>query len=177
MVAVINIPISRQEKKYTCGVAVVKSIFNYFKTKISENKLSKILETTNKDGTNHNNIYKLISKICYCEQLEFLTMKDIEKFINKQYVMIVALQAWDKSSSSYEDKWNSGHYAIIIGYDDNKIYFMDPSSTKYAFINKNDFFKRWHDADKENKLKHFSIVLHHKFSLKEINDNNIIEMK
>lgn len=177
MVKIIDIPISRQEKNYTCGVAVVKSIFEYFETKISEEKLAKILKSTNKEGTNHNAIYNLIKKVCYCEQLKYLNNKDIEKSINMNHPIIVLLQAWNDKSKKYDNEWNSGHYAIIIGFDNDKFYFMDPSSTKYAFIKKDEFVKRWHDKDRHEKLRHFGIIIEWKFHTIQINDKDIIKMK
>lgn len=116
-----------------------------------------------------------INKFCYCHQLTNLSLASLKKNIDHQHPVIVLLQAWG-DQSSYEEEWEDGHYAIAIGYDHRNIYFMDPSSNKYAFIGQKEFETRWHDKDSKHKLKNFGIILTHDFPIKTINEDKTIKM-
>ncbi|HMA07121.1 MAG TPA: hypothetical protein VKP68_04645, partial [Ramlibacter sp.] len=65
---------------------------------------------------------------------------------------------------SYADDWEDGHYAVVVGMDAEKIYFMDPSTIgNYTFIRVQEFVARWHDyyVDHDGSrvnLVHFGIV-------------------
>lgn len=63
---------------------------------------------------------------------------------------------------NYPHDWDDGHCAIAISYDDDRIYFMDPSTLgNYTYIADPEFLNRWHDTDSDNvtKLIHFGVVL------------------
>lgn len=162
MVKIIDIPISRQQTKYTCGVAVVKSILEYLGTTIAENRLSKVLKANSEDGTDYNTIFNFLRKVLHCQKLDYLTINKIHKELDNNHPIIVLLQAWSKESN-YKNDWKDGHYAIVIGYDDNNLYFMDPSLKKYSYIPTKEFLIRWHDKDKNKKLKNFGIIIHYEF--------------
>ena len=47
----------------------------------------------------------------------------------------------------YATDWSDGHYAVLIGYDNANLFFMDPSTSgKYAFIPREELAERWHDV-------------------------------
>jgi len=42
--------------------------------------------------------------------------------------VLVAIQAYRSDERiAWEDCWDDGHYVVVIGYDQNNIYFEDPS--------------------------------------------------
>jgi len=55
-----------------------------------------------------------------------------------------------------------GHWVVAIGYDENRMLFMDPSTLgNYTYIPNEEFLDRWHDTDSDNvtQLVHFGIVI------------------
>lgn len=42
--------------------------------------------------------------------------------------MIVAIQAWAEEGVDYNNDWDDGHYVVVIGYDSDNMFFMDPST-------------------------------------------------
>lgn len=65
--------------------------------------------------------------------------------------------------NAYLDAWDDGHYAVVVGYDQSNIYFMDPSTLgNYTCIPTEAFLTRWHDcyeeAGKVIRLNRFGMV-------------------
>jgi len=72
----------------------------------------------------------------------------LESIIDLKIPPIVEIQAWKSNDSlSYATDWVDGHYNVMIGYDNNTYYFMDPWLGKYVWISKLEFLSRWHDTD------------------------------
>lgn len=75
----------------------------------------------------------------------------LETELRKGLPVVVLLQAWpDKPPEDWSQVWDHGHYAVVIGYDRNNIYFMDPSTTgNYSYIPRDEFLLRWRDWSEE----------------------------
>jgi hypothetical protein len=60
----------------------------------------------------------------------------------------------------WKNAWDDGHFAVVIGYDSDHLYFMDPSLTgNYAFIPISEFLDRWHDVDGTERLHNFGMIV------------------
>lgn len=73
----------------------------------------------------------------------------VRRALDRGWPVLVALQAWARSPADYGGvRWDSGHYAVVVGYDDERVYFMDPSSTgNYVWLSRDQFLARWYDYD------------------------------
>ena len=83
-----------------------------------------------------------------------MTMSDLTQAIDAGHPVLALTQAWSFSSDKdydikeYETAWYSGHYVVVVGYDEANIYYMDPYNMgHYAYLPKNEWEKRWHDYD------------------------------
>jgi hypothetical protein len=87
--------------------------------------------------------------------------RGLEKSIDDKCPPIVEIQAWKSNRSiPYDNDWSDGHYNVMIGYDADTYYFMDPWIGKYAWIGKKEFMTRWHDTDSgENNAKFYRQVI------------------
>ena len=50
---------------------------------------------------------------------------------------MVDLQAWSDHAAPWRQTWDAGHYVVMVGYDDDRLYFADPSRATpngYAFL-------------------------------------------
>jgi uncharacterized protein YvpB len=83
-----------------------------------------------------------------------MTMTDLTQAIDAGHPVLALTQAWSFSNDNdydikeYETAWYSGHYVVVVGYDEANIYYMDPYNMgHYAYLPKAEWEKRWHDYD------------------------------
>jgi hypothetical protein len=78
-----------------------------------------------------------------------LTLGDVAEELARGSLVIVALQAWPaQPAADPAMEWEDGHYVVLVGLDDERVYAMDPSvRTGYAYLSRDSFLRRWHDYD------------------------------
>ena len=72
------------------------------------------------------------------------------------------MQAWRDRDAQWKDIWDAGHYVVMVGYDDERLFFMDPSTMTpgaYAYVERKEFDERWHDltGDRDERIEHMTI--------------------
>lgn len=175
----LHVPLYRQATNYTCGATCVISILRYadYMLDIREDNASKALGSNKNIGTtmvsmsDYLNAVKLDDeKRCFESEIrQNMTIEDLVNEIDKGNPVICAIQAWSSDitetgdydlNAPYKDAWEDGHYAIAIGYNEENIFFMDPSTGGcYTYIPKDKLDDRWHDYDGK-KLKNGTIYEH-----------------
>ncbi len=159
----IKLPLCRQATDYTCGAAALQSILYYYGNEYDEGTLAADLKSDPDLGTNYRNIMDFAeAQGLQAESRTDMTINDLEADVRAGKPVIVALQAWSENPDTYSDDWNDGHYAVVVGYDNNRIYFMDPLQLgNYTYIITSEFLARWHDTDNDNVtvLNHFGVVI------------------
>lgn len=160
----ITIPLVRQSTPYTCGVAALQSILAYYAHSIREDLLSKEVNCTPEYGTPYRDMKRYVeTKELNYDTILNMTLQQLETNIDNQIPVIVAIQAWsDKNDTKdWKDRWDDGHYVVVIGYNDENYYFMDPSTLgNYTYIEKSEFLDRWHDIDQtDDKVIHLGLVI------------------
>lgn len=83
-----------------------------------------------------------------------LTPDHLENLLAQGCTSILCIQAWrdpnDPSPVPYKDDWEDGHYVVVVGMDDENVYFMDPSTrTAYTWLSRPVFQDRWHSPSDE----------------------------
>lgn len=159
----IHVPLTRQSTDYTCGVAAVQSVMGYYGDDIREDNLAKALGVNSESGTDYQHIVEYAKSKNYKVTVnKEMTLEQLQKLISKGQPVICAIQAWtEKKTPDYDKDWVDGHYVVIVGYDKDRIYIMDPSTLgNYTYIPTQEFLKRWHDVDQRGiKLIHFGIAI------------------
>ena len=152
----IQVPLVRQARDYTCGVSALRSLLLYYGEEYGELELTKMIGASPRQGTSYRSIIRFANqkfqdplKRNFQMQIKtYMTMEDLRQLIDQGKPTIVLLQAWGNPGVNWKTEWNEGHYAVVVGYDENNIYFMDPSILgHYAFIPIEEFLDRWHDRD------------------------------
>ncbi len=71
-----------------------------------------------------------------------------------------AVEAWpDAYPVDWTNDFIDGHYAVVIGYDPERLVLMDPSTLgHYTFIPKAEFVQRWHDVSATG-VKFFQLAI------------------
>lgn len=60
--------------------------------------------------------------------------------------MLSLLRHW--FPEAYATVWDAGHYVIMVGYDDDRLFFVDPSNASpagYVYLPRTELDERWHD--------------------------------
>ncbi len=160
--ALIELPQTRQATNYTCGVAVVQSLLAHGGILYRQDVLEKELGATPEDGTGPEAIMASLRQHGFEAALEQnMTLERLRHHIDAGRPVVCLLQAWNGDPDfDYTDGWEDGHYAIAIGYDDCRVYFMDPSTlANYAYIDNDAFLARWHDGNETVQLRQTGIVV------------------
>ncbi len=156
----IDLPSVRQQTNYSCGAACLRSICQYFKVgKMPEKEFVKQLDADADGGTAPNEIVKTARNLGLMVKAQSnMSIDTLRHYIKKKVPVICAIQAW--GSPYYYGRRQSGHYVVAIGFDENNIYFMDPSIENRGFLRNEVFNKRWKDMDKHDKLwDHLGIAI------------------
>lgn len=149
---ILPIPIVHQVTPFSCGSAALYAVLLYwFQGKLPikrEQELWPLLGTNKKYGTHPYAIslaartFGLKSKFA-----SNLTIQDIDDLLKKNVTIILGFQAWQNRRIDYEHDWSSGHYAVVVGMDSDRIYLMDPGTPdSYTYMSLKDLMKRWHDV-------------------------------
>lgn len=157
----IRVPLTRQSTDYTCGVAALQSILAYYGDEIREDKLAKSLRADAKDGTRYARIAAFAKDNGYSVESKCdMTVDELKVSIDKKHPVLVLIQAWPDREVEYRQDWRDGHYVVLVGYDRQDFFFMDPSTLgNYTYIPIDEFLERWHDVDGKKKLTHFGMII------------------
>lgn len=90
----------------------------------------------------------------------------LTSYISKGYPVIVDFQAWPDTPhyapppGGWANDTDDGHYNVVIGFDDERLFFMDPSTLgHYTYIPKEEFLVRWHDTDGPNNVPIYNYMI------------------
>jgi predicted double-glycine peptidase len=150
---VLHVPIHRQEADYSCGPAALLSVMRYWRAfDGAERDLYDLLETTPRDGTEPVKIAETAAAFGLTVEMRTgMTTDDLRAQLARGKTVILDIQAWRTGSSArmpWEDVWEDGHYAVLIGMDAKYAYFMDPVlSDTYAYMPLDELPRRWHDYE------------------------------
>lgn len=127
----------KQETQWTCGPACMRMVLSRVKVQKSEKALVKLLKTTHRHGTNHNEFPKLAKKfkLFHIVGKQDSTIADLRSALNEGLQIIVCY-------FSLED--NFGHYAVINKITKTYIYLSDPEKGPNFKLSLKEFSKTWH---------------------------------
>lgn len=148
----VSVPDVRQCTEYSCGASALQAVLFYWGQEYREMTLMTMLHTTPENGTHPNDILRVAKELGLEANIkENLTLADLEKAIDRGIPVIVCCQAWrdeEDFEKSWTEVWESGHYMVVIGYDQSNIYFEDPSLMgSRGVIPRSEFMDRWHDYE------------------------------
>lgn len=144
----INLPSSRQQTDYTCGAVALRSIAKYYGKDLKDEEAFRQLCNSGKNkGTHPEDIAKAARALGFDATVkENLTVDELISYISKKIPVICAIQAWGNEKEYKELR--DGHYVVAIGFDNDNIYFEDPSiSGSRPYLSKKEFLKRWIDRE------------------------------
>ncbi len=135
----LNVPYYKQGKNTTCGVACVRMVFKFYGKEVSEFELEEACET----GWLGNTCSELVACIegfgFMSEEVEKINVQFIKKAIEKNRPLIALIDP----AVLYGGLEGFGHFVVITGIVNDKIYYNDPDIDKDLARDIKDFFKAW----------------------------------
>jgi len=159
----IPIPPVKQQTSYSCGPAAALSMLRYWRwetfSRVDEGALHMPLRTTETQGTEPEPIVEYLREIVGLDA-EYrhgdVTLAELERAVDAGQPPVVDLQAWRDEPRPWRDTWDAGHYVILVGYDADRLFVMDPSVLTpgaYAFLPRAELDERWHDLAGMDELR------------------------
>ncbi|MEI7620502.1 MAG: cysteine peptidase family C39 domain-containing protein [Candidatus Falkowbacteria bacterium] len=157
MAIIKDFPELRQAYEYDCGANALQSVLVYYGFDIRESQVMKLAKTTKKDGTTPDNILRAAKRLgLEAQSIAPMSLDELKGFLDKGRPVIIALQAWSRKVKDYIKTWSSGHYVVVVGYDEKKFYFEDPASANRTYLSHKELLQRWHDTDNVN-VKYYNL--------------------
>ncbi len=166
----LPVPCFRQSTGYACGAAAMQAVLAYWQVYDGqESKLYPTLGTTPERGTPPEGLLAGAKSFGLTARLkEGVELPELRQALAAGDAVILNLQAWSEASDKgtpWKDRWDDGHYVVLVGLDETYLYVMDPStSAGYAFLPIAEFLDRWHDyatvAGKRREYHHLAIFTH-----------------
>ena len=142
-----------QKTEYSCGPAALLSILRYWLGyRGTERSLYGLLKTTEKDGTHPKDLAAGARAFGLSTSMKTgVRLSELRAALDRGDSVILDLQAWREGkdrSKPWSRVWEAGHYAVLVGLDEQNAYFMDPSADgKYAWLPLDELKERWHDYE------------------------------
>jgi len=152
---ITEIPGVIQMNDYSCGVAVVQSVIMHRGLFVYPQELADQLGTTKENGTDPEDIVELLHGYGINARMsENTSFEELIELLHEGKTLIVSFQAWaDCDNPDYENRWEDGHYGILIGYNASLVFIEDPSMFgSIGYLKQEEFLKRWHDYKMENGI-------------------------
>jgi predicted double-glycine peptidase len=153
---VVPVPIVAQQTDFTGGDVATLALLRYWQNAIyasvPETSLYALLHTTSVNGTEPYDIATYLNGLpgmtaTYVTAANGTQLSDLEAAVDRREPPIVDIQAWDSTPGAWSGDWSDGQYAVMVGYDADNLYFMDPSTVgHYGYIARADLAARWHDV-------------------------------
>jgi predicted double-glycine peptidase len=150
----IAVPPVKQHTGFSCGAAATLSMLRYWKwarfSRVDESALFHALGTTIAHGTEPEPMVDYLRSVGVAAEYRHgdVTVGQLERAVDAGEPPVVDLQAWRDTALPWRETWDAGHYVLLVGYDAEHLFVMDPSVMTpgaYAFLPRAELDERWHD--------------------------------
>lgn len=158
----LKVPLVPQATSYSCGAAAMLAVLLYWNLiDANESSLYEALGTSPEQGTHPARIRDHARKLGLKAEIRTgLSLEDLEKGLAAGHTLIVDFQAWADWDTAlgnpdydyrWKERWEDGHYAVLVAMDRDFLWFMDPSSFgRYAYMPRQELLERWRDYEEED---------------------------
>lgn len=154
-------PAIQQPDNYSCGAGALMAVaarLGVGPERIEEFKAA--LKTNAAHGTYYADICTYANHLGLDASVQIgVSKRRLKRLLDKQVSVIISFQAWADDASEYDDldREENGHFAVADGYDDECVYFMDPSlHGRRGFLEWGEFQQRWHENEGSAKVERYS---------------------
>ena len=168
----LNVPNVRQATGYSCGAAALMAALTYWGVYDGgEARLAGLLGTDPENGTPVTALLDVARRFeVEAEGREAMTTADLRAALAKGDTVILDIQAWagEKGAplrgAQWRERWEDGHYVVLIAMDEANAYFMDPSVLPgYGWLPLDELPERWRDYDGKGRsvrrYRNFGLII------------------
>jgi predicted double-glycine peptidase len=142
---------TRQSTEYSCGASALQAVLSYWGKDVEEQELMQRLHTSPETGTYVGDIMRVAREFGFTAEVkEDLTLPELHAALKKGMPVIVCGQAWrsrEHSDKSVQEDWEDDHYIVVLGMDNNYVYYQDPFAKRgNAFVSHRVFEESWHNV-------------------------------
>lgn len=132
----LSLTYKQQEHSHWCGPAVLQMVMAFWGDSISQAELAQMLGTSEEEGTDEDDMERVVQELGYEIVEDEGTIDDIRACIQKGIPVVVAF---------IEPINNEGHYSVVTDVNNEEIVLSDPEIDRYPTITLplNDFLERW----------------------------------
>ena len=151
----VAVPTVKQQTDFSCGAAAVLSLLRFWRwptyAGVGEAQLYAALSTTQARGTEPEPMVEHLRSAAGLDAVYRngdVTLAQLEAAVDAREPPILDLQAWRDFDRPWRETWDAGHYVVLVGYDAERLYVMDPSVLTpgaYAWMPREELDERWHD--------------------------------
>src|SRR5690606_6541339 len=107
--------------------ASTMAVLGYYGDWVMEDELAKELKADPNNGTPYKNIVSYAESKGYTAKVKTgMSIEALKAHLDAKQPVIVLIQAWGERTKPWSETWDAGHYVVAIGYDAERVYFMDP---------------------------------------------------
>jgi predicted double-glycine peptidase len=137
-----------QQNKGYCGPASVKMVLDSYGITKTQREIGEFLGATKENGCTPKQIISGLKKINFKSSYKKnMSLKLVERYLEKNIPLII-----------YWSPRGYGHYSVIIGLEEDKVFIADPKKSEILSFKKSDFLRKWVDVD-NSKDKHEVIII------------------
>ncbi len=166
----VLVPVVIQQKDFSCGAAATLAMLRFWDpdgyAQVREDALYEPLHTTHARGTEPEPIVAFLRSAGLDATYRHtdVSIAELEQAVDRREPPIVDLQAWTDHAAPYRETWDAGHYVVMVGYDDERLYFADPSTMTpdgFVYLTRSEFEDRWHDlaGDHDERVERMAIFV------------------
>jgi len=153
----VPLPDTQQKEDYSCGASALMSICRYFGLGPDyEEDFIAILRKKGMDTRTGAHPEQLINAAkgfgLAFEPFDPMTVDQLKSCLRSGRPVLMMIQAWgvdEKTGQpleSYENVWSEGHWVVAIGFDEEGVFFEDPSLEAIrGYVGYGALKERWHD--------------------------------
>ena len=167
----VNLPDTTQQTRYSCGASSLQSIAKYFGLGPDDEwEFVNDLHMDKRVGSHPDQIVTAATRYGLATKLYLpMTLKELHAELRQNHPVMLMIQAWGaegggnqkKARSKYADWWADGHWVVAIGFDDDAVYFEDPSlQAVRGYLLNHELEERWHDTARHNvHMEHLGLAI------------------
>jgi predicted double-glycine peptidase len=158
------VPLVAQQTEYSCGPAALASILRHHHVwNGRERELYTLLRTHPQHGTLPEDLAAGARRFGLQAAVERdMTIERLRALLAERKLVILDVQAWpeDKRPLPWSERWDDGHYVVLIGMDERFGFLMDPSvEGAFAYAPLDELDARWHDVNRRAAIEERDIRL------------------
>lgn len=149
----LNVPDVKQPTNSSSGATCLQAVLAYYGTDKSVVDLINQTNSTENETTPDNIAKTALNSGFNAEVKENMSLPELQQNINQGTPTIIVCQAWkNTTASNWTEDQDDVHYLVVIGIDNENVYFEDPAILgSRGFIPIPEFLERWHDINHDSR--------------------------